>query len=107
MEQSVIERNREVQYVEKAVRYPKEMDFVFRSDDNLGNTIQRDAMLLYPYVAQGELSTGRVAEIIGTDRLSVIKFYEDKGMPWVFYTEDDLKHDLETLSRLGFVSEEM
>ena len=94
-------RTKDVTYREASVRFPEEMAFVFAPDNDMGSTIERDAMMLYPYVMQGMLSTGRVAEIIGSDRLSVIRFYESSGLPWLAYDMSDLEHDLDTMRQLG------
>ena len=103
---TTIEKTREVKYAQDTVRFPEGMRFVFAPDDDAGNTFERDALMLYPYVMQGRLSTGRVAEIIGTDRLSVIDFYEASGLPWATYTAQDLEHDLATMRKLGILEEE-
>ena len=99
MSTTTLSKTRNVNYKETSIRYPEEMSFVFTLDDQ-ENTLMRDALFLYPYVVQGKLSTGRVAEIIGTDRLSVMDFYESNGLPWLSYTADDLRDDIETLRKL-------
>ena len=105
MAPTALPRIHEVEYDNVEVRAPRGMAFVFAADDEAGNTFERDARMLYPYVVQGVLSTGRVAEILGTDRLSVIDFYESSGLPWLSYGVKDLEDDLATMRSLGILSE--
>ncbi|MBQ9058176.1 MAG: UPF0175 family protein [Atopobiaceae bacterium] len=97
---ATFQTTKEIDYAEDTIRFPREMSFVFAPDDASGNTFARDARMLYPFVVQGDLTCGRVAEILGTDRLTVMDFYESSGLPWLAYGAQDLQKDINTLREL-------
>lgn len=64
--------------------------------------LRRNALLLYPFVANLTISHGKAAEILGITKWSLIELYSDMGFPY-FASVDSYKEDLETLEKLdGF-----
>ena len=61
---------------------PKEIaSFLVLDEDQ--NELQRNAMLLYPYIKQGTISHGRAAEILGITKWEIIELYNKLGFPYI------------------------
>ena len=88
-------------FVEYKLKVPSELTlFLARSDKKA--EIQRNAMLLYPYIHNQTISHGRAAEILGMNKYDLINIYEDLGLPYYSMdfseVEEEIKefHSLET-----------
>lgn len=68
------------------------------------NELQRNALLLYPYVLQKKISNGRAAEILGISKLDLIDLYEKMGFCYFDQTMEEIDKDLETFESLGVSS---
>lgn len=67
--------------VEYKLKVPSELLLLLkRSDKNM--EIQRNALLLYPYIHNQTISHGRAAEILGMNKYDLIAIYEDLGLPY-------------------------
>ena len=58
------------------------------------------ALLLYPYIHNGDISHGKAAEILGMNRLDLIDLYGEMELPYFCETEEELQSDLDTLKEL-------
>ena len=65
------------------------------TEKNAEDELQRNALLLYPYVLQKKISNGRAAE------LDLIDLYGKMGFCYFDQTMDELDKDLETFKSLG------
>ena len=54
------------------------------------------ALLLYPFIQNGTLSHGRVAEILGISKWNLIELYGDMGIPYIDMDASELDSDIET-----------
>lgn len=88
------------EYTDITVQIPKEMQFVFASDVDSGDTFERDALLLYPYIMQGRITNGRAAEILGLPKRELMEWYESQGLMCLVTTVSDVQKDLSTLRKL-------
>ena len=70
--------------------YPSELE---------NDELRRNALLLYPFVANLTISHGKAAEILGITKWSLIELYSEMGFPY-FASVDAYKEDLETLHQL-------
>lgn len=63
--------------------------------------LQRNALLLYPYILKRKISHGKAAEILGIHKLDLIELYGQLGLCYFDLTRDDLDKDLQTFIDLG------
>ncbi len=63
--------------------------------------LQRNALLLYPYILKRKISHGKAAEILGIHKLDLIELYGQLGLCYFDLTRDDLDKDLQTFMDLG------
>ncbi|MFR8171891.1 MAG: UPF0175 family protein [Marvinbryantia sp.] len=64
-------------------------------------TLERNALLLYPYILKRTISHGRAAEILGIHKLDLIDLYGQMGFCYFDQTEEELDKDLQTFQELG------
>lgn len=57
--------------------------------------LERNAMLLYPYILKQAISHGRAAEILGIRKNDLIDIYDKMGFSYLDQTIDDLDIELE------------
>lgn len=62
--------------------------------------LERNAMILYPYIRKGIISHGRAAEILGIFKMDLITLYGKLGLPYVEMTDEELDEELETVRHL-------
>lgn len=60
----------------------------------------RNAMLLYPRIADDTLSHGRAAELLGMSKLELIQIYDRMGMPYLDMTDEEFEAEVATVKRL-------
>lgn len=71
------------------------------TEKNAEDELQRNALLLYPYVLQKKISNGRAAEILGISKLDLIDLYGKIGFCYFDQIMDEIDKDLETFESLG------
>ncbi len=60
------------------------------------------ALLLYPFIQNNTLSHGRVAEILGIDKWSLIQLYGSMGIPYIDMEKSELEQDVSNaMSAIG------
>ena len=62
--------------------------------------LQRNALLLYPYILNRKISHGRAAEILGIHKLDLIDLYGQMGFCYFDHIEDELEKDLDTSKKI-------
>ena len=62
--------------------------------------LQRNALLLYPYVRDKQISHGRAAEILGIHKLDLIEIYGQMGFCYFDQTEEELDQEMQTFREL-------
>ena len=78
---------------ETKIKVPEQMVFYLHPETEQ-EEFERNAMIMYPYIRNGILSHGRVAQILGVKKWDLIKLYDELGFPYlnsVSDYEDDLK----------------
>ena len=78
---------------ETKIKVPEQMVFYLHPETKQ-EEFERNAMIMYPYIRNGILSHGRVAQILGVKKWDLIKLYDELGFPYlnsVYDYEDDLK----------------
>lgn len=71
----------------------------YLADTNTETELTRNALLLYPYIANQTISHGR-AEILGIRKSELIDIYDKLGYSYFDMTMDDLDTELETYRQL-------
>lgn len=64
------------------IRVPKEMTLYIRTEDKQAE-LERNAMLLYPYICNLVISHGRAADILGIRKHDLIELYDKLGIPYL------------------------
>lgn len=70
------------------------------ADTNVEMELTRNALLLYPYIANQTISHGRAAEILGIRKSELIDIYDKLGYFYFDMTMDDLDAELKTFRQL-------
>ena len=84
-------------YANVEISVPVELAYLF---DNKNLSLEQLALLLYPRIQDGEISNGKVAEILGISKTELLDFYGELGLPYFNMTEEELEHDIQILKNL-------
>ena len=60
----------------------------------------RNALLLYPSIANNTISHGRAAELLGMNKMELIKLYSRIGIPYLDMTDKEFEEEIRTVKRL-------
>ena len=61
---------------------------------------QQTALLLYPYIAHGDMSNGKAAELLGMSKTELLDMFGEMGIPYFTQTAEELDSDIQTLRSL-------
>lgn len=81
--------------VDVNIKVPVEMADYLKPSDQV-TELERNALLLYPYVLKQSISHGRAADILGIRKNELIDIYDRFGFSYLDLTMDDLDEELET-----------
>lgn len=81
------------------ITIPKEM-FVYLTIDDDRTELERNAMILYPYIKNLTISHGRAAEILGISKWELITLYDNMGLPYLDQDISEVEEDIETYKKL-------
>lgn len=60
----------------------------------------RNALLLYPSIANNTISHGRAAELLGMRKMELIELYGRLGIPYLDMTDEEFDEEIQTIKRL-------
>lgn len=60
----------------------------------------RNALLLYPCIANETISHGKAAELLGMHKIELLQLYGSMGIPYLDMTDDEFDEELQTVKRL-------
>lgn len=60
----------------------------------------RNALLLYPSIANDTISHGKAAELLGMDKMELIQIYGSLGIPYLNMSDDEFEEEIRTVKRL-------
>lgn len=63
----------------------------------------RNALLLYPSIANHVISHGRAAELLGMYKMELIALYSRLGIPYLDMTDEEFEEEIQTVKRLASV----
>lgn len=72
----------------------------FAMPSRVEDQLERNAMILYPYIRRGVISHGKAAEILGIFKMDLITLYGKLGLPCTEMTDEELNEELETVRYL-------
>lgn len=61
---------------------------------------KQTALLFYPSIQNGNISSGKVAEVLGIYKSELLDIYGELGLPYFDLTEEELDKDLQTLTKI-------
>ena len=85
--------------VDVNIKVPVEMA-VYLKPSNQGAELERNALLLYPYILKQTISHGRAAEILGIRKNELIDIYDKLGFSYLDLTMDELDAELEAYRKV-------
>lgn len=63
----------------------------------------RNALLLYPSIANNTISHGRAAELLGMHKMELIELYSKLGIPYLDMTDEEFEEEIQTVKKLANV----
>ncbi|MCD8012734.1 MAG: UPF0175 family protein [Lachnospiraceae bacterium] len=76
----------------------KMIPYVMPDDEEMAKV--KNAMVLYPYIKNGQISHGKAAELLGMHKLDLINLYSSMGMDYLDMSEEELNEELKTVNGL-------
>ena len=61
---------------------------------------RQTALLLYPYIANGDMSNGKAAELLGMSKTELLDMFGEMGIPYYNQTNEELDSDIQVLRNL-------
>ncbi len=61
---------------------------------------QQTALLLYPYIANGDISNGKAAELLGISKTELLDMFGEMDIPYYNQSAEELEHDIQVLRNL-------
>ena len=80
------------------IKVPEQM-LTYLQPETHQEELQRNAMIMYPYIKNGVLSHGRVAQILGIKKWDLIELYNYFGFPYLS-SVSDFEEDVRTVKEL-------
>lgn len=84
---------------EFSITIPEEMSVYLAIDDDR-TELQRNAMMLYPYIKNLTISHGRAAEILGVSKWELITLYDNMGLAYLDQDISEIMADVRTYKTL-------
>ena len=66
-------------------------------------THKQTALLLYPYIAYGDISNGKAAELLGISKTELLDMFGEMGIPYFNQSAEELEQDIANLKFLDEV----
>ena len=60
----------------------------------------RNAILLYPSIANDAISHGKAAELLGLSKMELIQIYGELGIPYLDMSDQEFEEEVRTVKRL-------
>ncbi|MEY8423479.1 hypothetical protein AALB52_12185 [Lachnospiraceae bacterium 38-14] len=85
--------------VDVNIKVPMEMAVYLKLSGQVAE-LERNALLLYPYILRQIISHGRAAEILGIRKNELIDIYDKLGFSYLDLTMNDLDAELEAYRKV-------
>ena len=83
---------------ETVIKVPEKMIMYLNMSDPR-DELERNAMILYPYIRNNTMSHGKAAEILGIHKWDLIELYNSLGFPYLSDV-NGFKEDLLAINKL-------
>jgi hypothetical protein len=83
---------------------PKGIVYYLSTNDQK-TELERNAMILYPYIKNLTISNGKAAEILGIKKLELIELYNNLGLSYFDLDNEEINQDIENIKRIRQTSE--
>ncbi len=60
----------------------------------------RNAVLIYPSIANDTISHGKAAELLGLSKMELIQIYGEMGIPYLDMSDTEFEEEVRTVKRL-------
>ena len=81
------------------IRVPEEMQ-IYLHPENPRAELERNALLLYPYIKDRTISHGKAAEILGIPKYDLIELYGHIGLPYFSMDISEIEEEVANWERL-------
>ena len=88
---------------EVKISVPVEMVSYITSDDEKME-LERNALLLYPYIKNLTISHGKAAEILGIRKCELIELYDRLGLAYLDLDIDEVEEEISVYKKLKGVT---
>lgn len=61
----------------------------------------RNALLLYPSIADETISHGRAAELLGISKMELIELYGSLGIPYLDMTDEEFEEEIQMVKKIA------
>lgn len=61
----------------------------------------RNALLLYPSIADETISHGRAAELLGISKMELIELYSSLGIPYLDMTDEEFEEEIQMVKKIA------
>lgn len=61
----------------------------------------RNALLLYPGIADETISHGRAAELLGISKMELIELYGSLGIPYLDMTDEEFEEEIQMVKKIA------
>lgn len=81
------------------ISVPQEMAS-YVTPDNADMELERNALLLYPYIKNLTISHGKAAEILGIQKTELIEMYDELGLAYLDQDINEIEEEILLYKRL-------
>lgn len=81
------------------IKIPKEMSVYLMVNEDQ-TELERNALMLYPYIKNMTISHGRAAEILGISKWELINLYDHMGLAYLDQDISEVESDMKTYKQL-------
>lgn len=86
-------------YTDVKISVPREMK-TYVTYYNKDMELERNALLLYPYIKNLTISHGKAAEILGIHKTDLIDLYEKIGLPYLDLDMKEVEEEVSNYQKL-------
>ena len=88
-----------MELVNAEIRVPKGM-FMYVKPEDKALELERNALMLYPYIKNRTISHGKAAEILGIHKWDLIELYASVGIPYFDQDIEEIKSEIDSYNQL-------
>ena len=86
-------------FTDVSIKVPEGMTMYLRPQSQRAE-MERNALLLYPYINNRTISHGKAAEILGIAKYELIKLYDHMGLPYLSMDISEIEEEVTNWEKL-------